>query len=102
MSGKYRHFITIENPSDNPDDPGNPTYKPFAEAWARISPIGGDEEFAFAQIIPLCTHKIELYYQPGIKPTARITHDDRHFFVKYIINVEERDFELKLIAVERL
>jgi len=102
MSGKYRHFIIIEKPVDNPEDPGNPIYQKVGEAFAKISPITGNEQFAFDQIIPIRAVKIELYYLTDIQPQYRITFGDRHFYIKEVHNIDERNFELQLIAIERL
>ena len=100
--GRLRHKIDIEIQSTTN------TYGSQSETWtvflrqisASIEPISGKEYFSSNTMNPEVTHKIRLRYHTGIDPKMRIKFGTRYFDIQSVINFEERNRELLLMAKE--
>jgi len=103
-SGKLRHFISIETATTVDSSTGAPedTWVAFATARAQIIPVNGREYFSASQERASVTHKIKMRYLPGITEEMRIKFDDRIFEIESIINFQEKNKELEIMATENV
>lgn len=100
--GRLRHKIDIQIQSINN------TYGSQSETWtvflsqisASIDPISGKEYFSSNTINPEVTHKIRIRYRTGINPKMRVKFGTRYFDIQSVINFEERNKDLLLMAKE--
>lgn len=103
-AGKYRHVIAIEKLDKNKNKYGEPTNKwiEFLQVRAAIYPISGREFFSAEKVNSEVTHKINIRYIKGLTPDMRIKFGDRLFSIISIINFQERNTELQILAKELL
>ena len=100
--GPLNKRITIEQVTETRD-----SYGAVVEAWgvfavvnASVSPLVGREYIAAKQISADVTHKIRLRYLSGITPKMRISWDGRIFDIESILNVDECNREMVIMARE--
>lgn len=103
-SGKLRHKICIETKATMRNSLGEEvvTWTPFLYAWASIEPLSGREFFLAQQTQASVDHKINLRYQPGIRPEMRVSWGERMFDITAVLNKEERNTELMLYVSESI
>lgn len=103
-AGKYRHVIEIEKLDKHKNKYGEPTNKwiEFLQVRAAIYPISGREFFSAEKVNSEVTHKINIRYIKGLTPDMRIKFGDRLFSIISIINFQERNTELQILAKELL
>ena len=103
--GQDRHLVLFESPGPAvPDTEGG-----FVRAWSPLSPASWyvrirpatarDVERALAGT--LITHRsyvIHGRYHPGVTLATRMTFEGEVYQVTSVINVDERDREMELIA----
>lgn len=104
---KYRklHYdkrITVEGKTRVADGAGGftDTWANSHSAWSYIKPLTGNERWRAQQMATEVTHKIILKYQAGITTAHRVVFDSRVFNITEVINVEESNVILELMAVE--
>ena len=102
-AGRLRHRITIQNPTKQRNQVGETVlaWKDLATVWAAVEPVSGKEFFAAKQVIAEVTHKIRTRYRPGISPQSRVLFNGRTFEVNSVINRDERNRELEIMATEQ-
>lgn len=100
--GELRHRITIQENISAKDSFGadTPNWTDVATVWASIEPLSGKEFFAAQQINAEINTKIIMRYRTGIKPEMRATFKDRVFDILSVINDNERNISLVLMAKE--
>jgi SPP1 family predicted phage head-tail adaptor len=98
----FRHRITIERQTTEVDDSGHPLdeWSTLFEAWAQVKPLRGYEQLRGQQMEAHVTHRIHMWYRTGILPTDRILFDGRYFGITSIINTDEANKVLELLANE--
>jgi SPP1 family predicted phage head-tail adaptor len=103
-SGKLRHTVTLQSLVETQDGYGGTTesWTDFATVRASVEPLQGREYFAAQQERAEVTTRFRIRYIPGVLPTMRIMFDGRAFNIESIINPNERNRELHLMAVEVL
>ena len=108
-AGMRRHFVTIQRKSSSQNTYGEDAFSwvDDSETWAAILPIRGDEFFSSQQVQSSVTHKISMKYQTlsdgtRINPNCRIVLNSRIFNISSVINPEERDIDLEIMAVEEV
>ena len=103
IPASFRKRITIQTKSDASDGQGGftETWNDLATVYASIEPLKAFERYQAMQMQTPVTHKIVMRYRDDVPTTARIRFGDRVFWVKEIINVEERGRRLAIKAVER-
>lgn len=100
-AGRLCHKITIqESTVSNVGGESTHSWATYKTAWASIHPARGDESWRSDQRFAEVTHEVRMRYQSGITPKMRILWGSRVFDIKYAINVEERDRELRLMCIE--
>jgi SPP1 family predicted phage head-tail adaptor len=101
-SGPLRHKVTIRTYTKSRDSYGAEveTWADFAEVWASVEPLIGREYMASKQISAEVSHKIRMRYIPGLLPTMKILWGAREFEVVSIMDVQERNQEIIIMATE--
>lgn len=103
-AAKFNRQVDFESPSLAPNDSGGQsvTYSVFlANAWVSITPKNVYEKNFAQRIEPRVVHEIRMRYYPGILEKMRVKYGSRYFEIKSIINEDEGDEFLKMIAEER-
>ena len=103
-AGKLTHLIEIQSPVETTDDAGGPIptwdeSTPFAQLYARVRPLRGREIIALGPQ-SATTREIETRYCAGITTDMRIKLGDRYFGIESVLNVDESDVMLLIMAVE--
>ena len=79
-----------------------PRWVQVAEFKASIEPISGREFFQAQQVASTVTHRIRCRYRPGVNNRQQIRWQGRTFHLTAVLNIEERDEWLEIMAVEHL
>lgn len=101
-AGLLRHWITIQQTSDPENQWGEITdgWTTFAQVWAWVRPLRGEELVKAQQIQATVTDGVRLRHQDGVKPKMRILFGSRVLGILSVINVAERNFQLELLCRE--
>lgn len=70
------------------------------EIWACIQPISGRIDDTLYKINTKLSHIITIRYLNNISINDRIIYNNRIFFIKYIINIEEKNKYLDIYCEE--
>jgi len=99
-----RQYITIETPTEAADSYGgfSTTWATFASAWVAINPVKNWEHPISMQNETRTTHKISMRYIAGLNDKMRIKFGTRYFNIRSIINREEANVTLDIMADEGL
>lgn len=103
LSSKLRHKIDLQQKSATRDSFGSEvaTWTTKATVRAAIEPLSGREYFMAYQVQSEVTHKITIrYYGGGITPGWRIKFGTRVFDILSVINIEEKNQTMILMAKE--
>jgi head-tail adaptor len=73
---------------------------PVASVRFGIETTGGDEQQVAGGVVATSRYTISMRWRKGVKPTMRISMGDRVFQFIQVNNVEERNRELQIIAIE--
>lgn len=97
-----RHFVTLRTYTKSRDAYGAEveTWDDFASTWASVEPLLGREYLASKQISAEVSHKIRMRYMDGVVPTMRVAWGAREFEIVSVMNVEERNREIVIMATE--
>jgi len=108
-AGLRRHLATIQRKTTSQNTYGEDAgaWVDDSECWAAIMPLRGDEFFANQQVQSSVTHKIYIKYQTlsdgtRINSTCRMVCDSRIFNFQSVIDPEERQINLEIMAVEEV
>lgn len=107
-SGSLRHKIVFQQLTVQSD-----TYSKSAETWtdqvstfAAIWPIRGNEKLENLRLENEVTHKIRIRYHRGLHPKMRIRYfkdnANRYYNIQSIINPDERNIYLEIMAIEQI
>lgn len=101
-SVELKHRVIIQIPVEVKDSFGsvNIEWQEFCTVWAAIYPISGKEYFSSKEINSEITTKVKIRYQSGIKPSMRISYNERIFEILSVINPKEANRELQLMCKE--
>ena len=102
--GKLRHVIALQEVTNTVDAGGGQgrTWATTAIVWAEVKPASGREQLHAMQLQDSVTHRITIRYCSDVKPTSkwRILFDGRHFNIRSVLNVDERNKFLVIMADE--
>lgn len=103
-AGALRHRVTIEQVTETQDTFGATvvTWSPFAVRWSALEPLTGREFFQAQQVNAEVSHTLRCRHIAGVTPKMRVRLGARLFDIAAVRNLEERNEELELLAVERL
>jgi len=106
--GDQRHIGTFQDPAMVPDGEGG-----FVEGWADLDPADWPvsitpatardmERVASGTVITSATHIIVGRWRGDVSTKTRMLFEGRIFHITGIINVEERDITMQLLAEEQI
>lgn len=100
-AGTLKHQISIERYTEQQDLFGEPikSWSVLNTVRANLKPLNGKEEFNI-QIKNTVTHKITIRYT-NITPKDRLTFNSRIFDIQYVLNINEENEELQILAEEK-
>jgi SPP1 family predicted phage head-tail adaptor len=103
QAGKLRTRLTIQNAMTLIDPYGESlkTWTTLATVWGSVEPLRMQEYFEAQQTQAKATHRIEIRYLPGVLPTQRIVMGSRIFEITAVLNPQERNARLQILAVEK-
>jgi len=106
LGSGLRHRVTLQQPVLTPDGAGGSTrtWSDVATLWAQIVPIMqrniSTEKFVDGRLEAITTHHVTLRYYSGIAADMRLLYEGRALNIVAIINVDERDAQLQILARE--
>ena len=101
--GRFRHKINIQQELTTQNSYGEPTQEWvnfLTGIYCSIEPIRGREFFSADTINAEVSHRIRMRYLPGIHPKHRISYCNRTFDIVAVINVNERNKDMEIMAKE--
>ena len=101
-SGKLRHSVLFEQKIQAPDGGGGFTYTTSQVATIRayLKPVSTNERIFAGKIESDISHRVYIRYRTDLNPAMRINYGGRLFQIKGIMNIEEQNKWLEIIAVE--
>lgn len=105
-AGALRSLVTIQKETRVADAAGgySTTWGTFAaDVWAGIEPLSARERLRASQLEQAVTHRITLRYSDDVKALSaahRVKFGTRLFNIAGIVNLDERNRELQVLAVE--
>lgn len=102
-AGELRNQITIERRAPDLETFGGPpVWAEFATVWAKAvpSPTLGKENNLGDVVTDLAVTQFETRYLPGVRADMRINWDGRLYNITSVINENERNEKLILLAEE--
>lgn len=105
-AGALRHLVTIQSVTDTPSASSRggltATWADVADVRASIEPLTGRERFAAQVVDAEVSHRIRMRHRAGVVPKMRVKFGTRLFDIRAVLNVEERNRELELLATEKV
>lgn len=101
-AGRLRRRVVIEQVLETIDAEGQPvkTWSTFTTVQAAVEPMSGREFFDNQQINDETTTRITIRYIPGVTAKMRVVYDSKYYNIRAILNVGERDRELRLMCTD--
>ena len=102
--GKLRHFVTINRYAPTVSPVTGETIAAYKELdtgfWAEIRPLSAKEMVNAQQTVGESTHRITMRYTPYVGRKDQIIFGSRVFEIESVLNRDERNIELTLMAHE--
>lgn len=100
--GDYRQrlYVQQENPVADTGGGNVMGWTTINTVWAMIEPISGSEYVQAGKPAGTVTHRIRMRYDSTITPAMRLVMGTRIFNIRYILNIEERNKRLEILAEE--
>ena len=101
---KMRHRITFLKPTGpklNSMGENVPEYTEYMTVWAYVAPKTGREYDEAQTLRAETTYTVLTRYFPGITTDMRISFRDRVFDIESVLNIDERNEQLQIVAVEK-
>ena len=100
--GLLRHKVQVQSKTEEADAHGQmiETWTTQGYAWANIVPESTVEVINGDRIDARRTHRIQIRWFQGMSPRHRLLHDGRVLNVRSVLNVQERNRDMELVAVE--
>lgn len=101
---KMKHRLTLQTSSQVSDGQGGYTenWSNTANLWASLEPTKGYERMQAMHLETPVTHKILTRYRSGVTTAQRFQYGTRVFHIKEVLNVDEENAFLKILAQEVL
>jgi SPP1 family predicted phage head-tail adaptor len=100
--GDLHHKITIQEQRGSVNDGGGnkiPNWVEVATVWANVTPTNGQTSVLVGKDTQQITHTVKMRYR-AISKANRLLFNGRVLKIQYIINVNERNRELRLNCLE--
>ncbi len=103
-SGSLRNKINIEHAMNVKNSVGEQTktWSIFAEVYAEAKPIRSTERFVSQRLQTEVNFQFRVRFLSGIEHDMRVVYNERIFDIDSVLNVEERNKELIILASEVL
>jgi len=103
-AGRLRHRIEIQQDTPVRNDMGEPVpgWATIHTVWASITPVGGQERFSNNKESAEVSHKIKIRYLAGLSPAMRIKYGTRIFDIQNVLNYDERNADMEILALEQV
>lgn len=101
-AGALNKRITLQNETKVSDSMGgfNTTWTDVATIWAGIWALSASEALQSMQTTMRVTHRIRMRYRRNVEPSSRIKFGNRYFNIRGILNPNEANETLDLMAEE--
>ena len=102
IGGQLRHKIAFQTATKVSDGMGGTvdTWADAYDAYAAIWPISANERIQNQGLEHEITHRVRVRYQSKIVPTMRIRYGTRYFEITSLINQNERNIQIDILATE--
>lgn len=102
-AGKLRHSITFQQRADTKNSYGEVVgaWSDFATVRASVEPLQGREYFAAQSTQTSTTTRFRIRYLAGLTADMRISFNGQVYDIEGIINQDERNHVLVIMAVLR-
>lgn len=99
---KFNHRLQLQQVTQTPDGAGGYTesWALVSSLWASIDPIRGREKMQGMQLETPITHKIFCRYNSAVTTKKRFLLGSRVFNIVEVLNIEEQNQFLEILAVE--
>ena len=99
--GKLRHRVDIQQVVESPDSYGQPvkTWRTIETRFAQIMPLTGHELVKAQKVNAEVSHKIIMRYC-DLNSKNRLLFGARVFNILAVINIDERNWEIHVLAME--
>ena len=103
-AGKHRHLVTIKKPVESRGTSYEPTetWVVYAQRWASIDPLSGDEFWSAKQVNAENTVRFRMRYCYGLTTKMVIEYDNRTFKIESVLNYGERNRDIVVLATEEV
>lgn len=102
LAARLRERVTLQQFSLAPDGAGGyaKSWQDVATLWAEVTPLSGREQLRAMTLEASVNHRIILRYRAGVTAGMRILMNERIFNIRAVINMQERESALELLAEE--
>ncbi|MGB4191003.1 MAG: phage head closure protein [Rickettsiales bacterium] len=103
LAGKLRHYIKIQKPII--DNNEKEIWQDFLELHSSVEAMhskSANQAFIAMQLMDSSFYQFRIRFIKGLKNNMRIIYNDRYFYIKRIINHNEANIVLTIIAQESL
>lgn len=102
LIGNLNKRITVQYETRVADGMGgfNTTWTDLADVWAAIWPVSAKETISSMQNVMEISHRIRVRYRSTILPSYRIKFGTRYFNIVSIINPNEKNEWMDILAKE--
>ncbi len=102
LTSSLRHKIIVEKPVRLSDGAGgySITWQPHCILWAAVSNNSGKESYVAGKNTPIYSHVFRIRYTADISEEMRIHFDERVFNIRALINVNQDNVILDVVAEE--
>lgn len=97
---KAKLVISTIDETRTSDGETRDTAIPLITAWAEIVPLSGRELYLARAQQQQITHVIRMHYDPDITAKMQATWQGRTFYFESVINVNEANRQLEIMAIE--
>lgn len=106
-AGRLRHRLTVQTATISQNAFGEPvqTWTTLATVWGAVEPLRGAERQRAMQVSATEEVKIVLRHSAtigGIKPDDRILYGSKVYDISAVMNIDERNRELNVMAKEHI
>lgn len=100
--GRMRHRIVIQELQEVSDGGGGfiEDWVDVVTVWADVEPLQSREYFEAQQTQVELTHRVKMRFRASLTTAHRLKHKDRALAIQSIINVDERNVELRVLCAE--
>ena len=103
-AGTLRHRIDVQTRTQTPDAAGAmvSTWTTTATLWAALNPLNAAEFQESGATVGQVSHEIRLRYYAGLTPTNRFKFGARIFDIVSVTNRCERNYEMRVLCLEKI